>query len=349
MVLTDPRFSREQRHAGISRGSNAMMPDELVVPTDRTLGMDGPQHASLRRLVAKAFTPRRVEELRPSIQQMTERLLDDIAAQGPPADLVAGLASPLPVEVICQLLGLPLEHRDRFRRWSDATLSVTALGEGDSSDAWRNLTEYLTETIRVKRQQPGDDLVSALIAARDQEDRLTETEMLFLAIGVLIGGNETTVHAVGLAMWRLFQHPDQLAALRSDPTLIASAVEELLRYQPIGSVGRRRFATEDLELGGASIRCGDMVLVAIRSANRDDARFADPERFDVTRGRNPHLTFGQGAHYCLGAALARVELQVAVESLLRRFPTLRLAVPEDEVPWTTGTMVTGLASLPVTW
>jgi cytochrome P450 len=348
-VLTDPRFSREQRHAGAGGAGGATLPKEFVVATDRTLQMDGPDHASLRRLVAKAFTARRVEELRPHIQEITDGLLDAMSASGPPADLVAGLASPLPIQVICELLGLPVEDRDQFRRWSDATVSVNGYGAQEVSDAWAGLMGYLTESIARKRERPGADLVSALIAARDQEDKLTETELLFLSIGVLIGGNETTVHAIGLGVWRLLQHPEQWLALLANPALVRPAVEELLRYQPIGSVGRKRFCTEDLELGGVTIPQGDVVLLAVRSANRDAACVHDPERFDVTRARNPHLTFGQGPHYCLGAALARVELQVVLERLLARFPRLHVAVPADQLRWTAGTMVTGFAELPVSW
>ena len=348
-VLTDPRFSREQRHAGAGGAGGATLPREFVVTTDRTLQMDGPDHASLRRLVARAFTARRVEELRPHIQEITDGLLDAMSASGPPADLVAGLASPLPIQVICELLGLPVEDRDQFRRWSDATVSVNGYGAQEVSDAWAGLMGYLTETIARKREQPGADLVGALIAARDQEDKLTETELLFLSIGVLIGGNETTVHAIGLSIWRLLQHPAQWRSLLGDPSLIKPAVEELLRYQPIGSVGRKRFCTEDVEMGGVTIPQGDVVLLAVRSANRDTACVHDPERFDVTRARNPHLTFGQGPHYCLGAALARVELQVVLERLLARFPRLHVAVPADQLRWTAGTMVTGFAELPVSW
>jgi cytochrome P450 len=348
-VLTDPRFSREQRHAGSTGAGGATLPEEFVVVTDRTLQMDGPDHASLRRLVAKAFTARRVEELRPRIREITDDLLDAMSAGGRPADLVAGLASPLPIQVICELLGLPVEDRDRFRRWSDATVSVNGHGAREVSDAWSGLIGYLTDAIARKREHPAADLVSALIAARDQEDRLTETELLFLAIGVLIGGNETTVHAIGLSVWRLLQHPEHWEAARRDRSLVRHAVEELLRYQPIGAVGRRRFCVEDLSLGGVSIRQGDVVLLAVRSANRDVACVADPERFDATRRRNPHLTFGQGPHYCIGAALARVELQVVLERLLERFPALHVAVPADQLRWTAGTMVTGFEELPVSW
>jgi cytochrome P450 len=348
LVLGDSRFTRDLRFTTSTRAGGAP-PEEFVVDSDRTLAMDGPAHLALRRLVARAFSAARMEARRPRIQQITDDLLDQVAEQPLPVDLIKAYAAPLPVQVICELLGVPDDNREQFRTWSDATVSVTAHSPDEVSAAWAGLLGYFTDLIQQRREDPGEDLISALIAARDGGDRLTETEMVFLAIGVLIGGNETTVNAIVLGLCQLWQHPRELAALRDDPSLIDTAVEELLRYEPLSGLGRRRLVKTDLELSGVPLSAGDNVILSMRSANRDEDHFDNAEHLCLARKNNPHLAFGHGPHYCLGASLARVELQIALSSLLRRFPGLSPAVPLDQIPRKTGLMVTGLHELPVTW
>ena len=329
-VMTDTRFSRDLRFSASTRAGGAP-PEEFVVNSARTLAMDGSPHLSLRRLVAGAFTPNRMEAFRPRVQQITDDLLDELAAMPRPADLIDAFAAPLPVRVICELLGVPDDNRAQFRAWSDATVSVTAHTQDEVSAAWTGLLGYFTELIKERRSNPGNDLISTLIAARDGADKLTETELLFLAIGVLIGGNETTVNAIVLGLCQLWAHPDALAVVLADPALIRTAVEELLRFEPLSGLGRRRLVTADLELSGVPLSAGDNVILSVRGANRDEEYFDDPEQLLVDRQKNPHLSFGQGPHYCMGASLARVELQVALDRLLRRFPGIAPAVPLDQL------------------
>jgi cytochrome P450 len=347
-VLGDLRFTRDLRFTTSTRAGGAP-PEEFVVDTDRTLAMDGPPHLALRRLVARAFSASRMEAQRPRIQEIADDLLDRLAARPQPVDLIDAYAAPLPVRVICELLGVPADNRAQFRAWSDATVSVTAHSEEEVALAWAGLLGFFRDMVDERRRSPGNDLISALIAAHDDGDELTETEMVFLATGVLIGGNETTVNAIVLGLCELWRKPDQLEALRADPALVDTAVEELLRYEPLSGLGRRRIAKTDLELSGRSIKAGESVVLSVRSANRDEKNFTEPESLCLSRKNNPHLAFGHGAHYCLGASLARIELQVAFTTLLRRFPAVRPAVPVDQIPRKTGLMVTGLQELPVQW
>jgi cytochrome P450 len=347
-VMADGRFTRDLRFTTSTRAGGAP-PEEFVVDTDRTLAMDGPPHLALRRLVSRAFSLGRMEAQRPRIQQIADDLLDRLEGRPQPVDLIDAYAAPLPVQVICELLGVPADNRAQFRAWSDATVSVTAHSEEEVGLAWAGLLGFFREMIEERRRSPGNDLISALIAAYDDGDKLTETEMVFLATGVLIGGNETTVNAIVLGLCELWRHPDQLAALRADPSLVDTAVEELLRYEPLSGLGRRRIAKTDLELSGFPIKAGESVVLSVRSANRDEKHFTEPECLRVSRDNNLHLSFGHGAHYCLGASLARIELQVAFATLLRRFPKLSPAVPIDQIPRKTGLMVAGLQELPVKW
>jgi cytochrome P450 len=348
-VLSDPRFSRDLRFSAKPVAGRAEFPTELVVPSDRTLGMDGPDHLALRRLASPAFSQRRMEAMRPRIQQIADRLLADMADSGPPVDLIGGFAAPFPVQVICEVLGVPDDNWDQFRIWSDATVSVTSHSEEEVLAGWAGLMDTVSRTINQKRRTPAADLISTFIAARDGNDALTDTELLFLAIGVLIGGNETTANAIALGVCHLWEHPDQMAALQTDSALIDTAVEELLRWEPLSTVGRRRVATEEVHLAGARIQAGDTVVISMRAANRDERHFTEPERLYLARRPNPHLSFGHGPHFCLGASLARIELQVALGSLVREFPGLRPAGPVDDLPRKSGLMVEGLVELPVTW
>jgi cytochrome P450 len=344
-VLGDPRFSRA---ALLDRDVPRTSPRRLKDPTLHTV--DPPEHNRLRRLVSAAFSPRQIDRLAAHAQRVTDELLDAVEEQGPPADLVAGLATPLPIAVIAEMLGVPLADRDRFTGWIDVALATTAFSSEEIHDAFTRLKDYLAELIAARRREPSDDLLGALVEARDRDDRLSEDELVVLGVTLLYAGLETTSNHIGNFTYTLLTHPDQLAALRSDPGLLDPAVDELLRYIPtVTSAGFTRIATEDIELGGVRVRAGDAVMVQIDAANRDQRVFDDPDELNITRKPNPHLAFGFGPHYCVAAQLAKAELRVAVRSLLRRFPGLRLAADDSELPWRRGRMVRGLDRLPVTW
>lgn len=341
LVLGDQRFSRA---AAVSRDE----PRQSEGQRDSgILSMDPPDHTRLRSLVAKAFTVRQVEKLRPQVRALTSELLDDMEAAGQPADLVDLFALPLPVAVICRLLGVPTEDRPKFRVWSDAALSTSSLSAEEFDRNRDELRAYMSELIAQHRAEPRDDLMTALIEARDGRDRLTELELVDLCVGILVAGHETTATQIPNFVLTLLDHPDQLARLRAEPELIPNAVEELLRFVPLGSgSGQPRYATEDIEVGGTLVRAGSPVLVAIGAANRDALRFSAPGVLDVTRESNQHLGFGHGVHHCLGAPLARMELQEALSALLVRFPGLRLA---GDVTWKSEMLVRGPRVMPIGW
>jgi cytochrome P450 len=343
-VLGDPRFSRA---AAVGRDEPRSRPEPSG---SGMLSMDPPEHTRLRKLVAKAFTMRRVEALRPRVQQIADGLLDRMVEHGPPADLVEEFALPLPVTVICELLGVPYEDRNDFRRWSDAVLSTTALTREQVQEYLDNLHEYMAGLVAKRRVDPTEDLLGALVRARDEEDRLTEDELVRLGVGILVAGHETTASQIPNFVYVLLTRSGEWQRLRTEPELVPRAVEELLRYIPLGAAaGFPRYATEDVELGGVLVRAGEPVLAVVASANRDERVFADPDTLDLAREANPHVGFGHGVHHCLGAPLARMELQVALDSLLRCMPELRLAAPEPELRWKTGMLVRGLESFPVSW
>ncbi|WP_328391454.1 cytochrome P450 [Nocardia sp. NBC_00416] len=346
LVLGDPRFSRS---ATVGRED---IPRATPAPTrpDGLLSLDPPEHSRLRKLVAKAFTSRRVAQLRPRTRDIVDEKLTQMQRSGSPADLVQGLALPLPVTVICEMLGVPPRDQHRFRDFSDAILSTTAYTREQIEAARDSLEGYLAEQIAERRERPTDDLLGALVAARDEEDRLSERELVNLGVGILIAGHETTANQIANFTYVLLTQREYWEQLRGEPELIPGAVEELLRHVQLGAGGGQpRVATEDVVLSGVTVRAGEAVFVHTQAANRDEAVFDDPEALDLTRQRNPHVAFGYGAHHCLGAQLARVELQVALEALLERFPALRLAAPLDEIPWKSGLLVRGPKELLVEW
>ncbi|MFD9812722.1 cytochrome P450 [Streptomyces sp. NPDC059080] len=340
-VLGDQRFSRalglehdEPRQSEGSRDSGI-------------LSMDPPEHTRLRSLVAKAFTVRQVEKLRPQVKELTGQLLDELEDAGPPADLVDRYALPIPVAVICRMLGVPVEDRPKFRAWSDAALSTSSLTAKEFEANREELRAYMRQLIEEHRRHPQDDLMTALIDARDAGDRLSELELVDLCIGILVAGHETTATQIPNFVLTLLDHPEELARLRERPELMAGAVEELLRFVPLGSgAGQPRYATEDIEVGGTLVRAGTPVLVAVGAANRDALRFSSPGTLDFARTGNQHLGFGHGVHHCLGAPLARLELQEALGALITRFPGLRVA---GDVQWKTEMLVRGPRVLPVGW
>ncbi|AVT34248.1 cytochrome P450 [Plantactinospora sp. BC1] len=330
------------------------------------LNMDPPDHTRIRRLVRYAFGPQRIARLRPRIEAAAEELLDRIAPAGR-ADLVAEYAGPLPVTVIGDLLGVPEADRAALRGWTDAMLAPPADDPRAAGRAILSIQDFLVRLIADKRRNPGDDLLTALIAARDTgdedaapgvddaargedgSDRLSEDELTSLAFLVLFAGYENSVHVIGTGLLALLRNPEQLALARNAAEPSPAAVEELLRYEPPGTVALRRFAVTDLTIGGTTIPAGATVLLCLAAANRDPERFADPDALDLERPDNAHLTLGHGIHYCVGAPLARLEAQIAIGAVLRRFPKLALAVDPAELAWRPSFRTRGLSSLPVTF
>jgi cytochrome P450 len=312
---------------------------------------DPPEHTRLRRLVAKAFTARRVEQLRGRAEQITGDLLDEMVKAGPPADLAQALAVPLPGLMICELIGVPYADRDQFRDWVGAWMSVTALTPEQRGEYIAQLAGYVAALAAQRRQTPTDDLLGALVTAQEEGDRLTEDEVVQLTLVILAAGYESTASQIVNCTYALLTHPDQLALLRSRPDLMPGAVEELMRWVPLLAVADvlPRYALADVELSGGTVRAGEPVLLAKHAANRDPRRYDDPDRLDITRDAQGELGFGHGAHHCLGAPLARMDIQTALTALLQRFPNLRLAVPESELEWKTGMAVRGPVALPIAW
>ncbi|MFJ3977391.1 cytochrome P450 [Streptomyces sp. NPDC090021] len=348
-ALSDTRLSSDVRDASDPRLLAQLPQTERESMLSNMLRSDPPDHTRLRRLVSKAFTARRVAELRPRIQAITDRLLDGIAPAGH-ADLVEEFALPLPVTVIGELLGVPVDDRHDFQRWTDRMVMRGAEPPDPAvvNEAWQHMRAYVTDLIRAKRARPGDDLLSGLIAARDEQQRLSEDELIAMVFLLLAAGYITTVNLIGGAIAMLLTHPAQLDLLRDDPELLEGAVEEFLRYDGPVNPGIARFAREDGEIAGVSVPRGATVLIASAIADRDPERFPDPDRLDITRQDNAHLAFGHGVHYCLGAPLARLEGRIAIGTALRRLPGLALAVPPDEIPWRPGGL-RGPLSLPVTF
>ncbi|MFI1395445.1 cytochrome P450 [Streptomyces sp. NPDC020681] len=343
-VLSDARCSRAATVLPES-------PKLTAVPFDAggLFTMDPPEHTRLRSLVSSAFTARRVDLLRPRIQELADELLDRMAERGGPVDFNDAFAFPYPVAVICELLGVPFADRELFRGWSDAILSLTAHTPEQMLERKLALVAYLQQLLEDKRRRPGDDLLSALVSVRDEDGPLTEHELVTMAMTLLVAGHETTVGLLAASVFTLLRHAGGMRLVPDDPQELATLVEELLRFNPIGDGGPLRVTTAEIEVAGRTVPAGSAVIGAICSANRDERRFPDPERFDPARRDAPHLAFGHGPHYCLGAPLARAELQIALAALARRFPDLRLAVPVEEIRMHTGLLVNRLESLPLNW
>lgn len=344
-ALGDPRFSLA---AAAVRDVPRLTPQRYGgILTDQ----DPPDHTRLRRLVAKAFTARRMEQLRDHAEQITGGLIDEMVTAGPSADLSEALALPLPGLMICELIGVPYADRDQFRDWVGAWMSVTALTPEQRGEYLGQLARYLADLAAQRRQHSTDDLLGALVSASDEGERLSEDEVVQLTLVILAAGYESTASQIVNFTYALLTHPGQLALLRSRPELMPGAVEELMRWVPLLAVADvlPRYALEDVELSGGTVRSGEPVLLAKHAANRDPRRYADPERLDITRDAQGQLGFGHGAHHCLGAPLARMDIQIALSALLQRFPDLRLAVPETEVEWKSGMAVRGPVTLPIAW
>jgi len=345
-VLSDARFSRA---AAVGRDNPRESVVDVSQVAESVLSMDPPEHTRIRKLVGKAFTPRRVEELRPRAAEIASGLLDDMIADGPPADLVDGFSFAFPAIMICELLGIPEGDRLVFRSWANAVVSTTTTTSVQEQDAYLHLVSYIADLIAERRARPGDDMLTGLVQARDNEDRLSESELLILAIALLVAGHETTAHQITNMTYTLLTHPWHLQQLREQPELLPAAVEEMLRFNVFASAINPRIATTDMELGNVLVRAGDAVLCSRSSANRDENVFSRAGELDFTRDPNPHVAFGYGPHFCLGANLARMELQVALSAIFTRLPGVHIAVPEDSLTWHDETIMRGLAAFPIAW
>ena len=343
------RFVKDPRNAGAKyrKTMPRWLPAGIRALEQNMLDTDDPSHRRLRTLVNQAFSRRHVEALRGRIETITDDLLSDIA-QGGTVDLLKNFALPLPLTVICELLGIPAADRNKFHKWSSAFLSTTSdLKMLRSLPSILALVRYLKRMSRARRNDPANDLVTSLVEAEEQGDRLNEHELVAMIVILMVAGHETTVNLIASGTLALLEAPEQKRRLVEEPALTSSAVDELLRFTAPVETATERYATEDMELGGAKIQRGDLVLAAIASANRDERKFSTPDDLDLSRNPNPHVAFGDGIHFCLGHQLARLEAEIAFTRLFERFPGLKLVKPANELVWRETPVVRGLQALPV--
>ncbi|GAA2790348.1 cytochrome P450 [Crossiella cryophila] len=344
-VLTDSRFTVRNRRFLFAKNQQ----DPPPMRRGMLLSMDAPEHPAYRKLLTREFTVRRMQHLRPRIQQIVDEHLDAMAAKGGVVDLVEELALPVPSLVICELLGVPYADRDHFQSVTVDLLRLDTPPERRLA-AVEEFNQYLAVLVRTKRLDPGEDLLSDLIARADAGEELIDDEVLVsFAFLLLVAGHETTANMIGLSTAVLLENPDQLDLLKNKPELADKAVEELLRYLTIIHLGLQRSALEDVEIGGHLIKAGEIVALHVSGANFDPALLEDAERLDITRQPVAHLTFGFGPHQCLGQQLARMELRVVFSTLFERFPTLELAAPLAEIPFRSDMAIYGVHKLPVRW
>jgi cytochrome P450 len=349
-VLKDDGFAKDPLNAqDPEQRAEAPWVPSFLKPLERNmLDVDEPDHRRLRTLVSKAFTPRLIERLRGRIEAICQELLDAMERKGR-AEFVRDYALPLPATVIAELLGIPAGDHRKFHRWSNRIVSISS-----GRDVWRALpaalafVRYLRRMTELRRVSPEDDLISALVQAEEAGDRLSQDELLAMSFLLLVAGHETTVNLIASGTLALIEHPEQLENLKADPQLIKPAVEELLRYTSPIEIATERYAREDLEVSKTEVPRGELVLAVLGSANRDEQYFEDPDALDLARHPNKHLAFGRGGvHHCLGAPLARMEGQIAITALLRRFPDMNLAVTSESMRWRRGLFLRGLGRLPL--
>jgi len=351
MVLTDERFVKNRRNARTpeeSRREPWFRKLRVFKSLEQNmLDLDPPDHTRLRALVGKAFTPGLIEQLRTRIHRLTEELLDKVQDRGS-MDLISDYALPLPTTIIAEILGVPVEDRHKFHRWSNAMTRVSSpWGMLMAIPSALAFFRYIRSIIVKRRANSQDDLVSALIRAEEAGDKLSEDELVAMVFLLLVAGHETTVNLIGNSMLALLEHPEQMKKLRNDPELVRPAIEELLRFTSPVEMATERYAREDVTIADVSIPRGSVVFAVIASANRDQRHFTNPDTLDIAREPNRHLSFGLGPHYCLGAPLARLEGQIAINTLLHRIPDLRLAVKQSSLRWRPGLVLRGLRSLPM--
>jgi cytochrome P450 len=344
--LRDPRVSADALHPGLPSlaASRRMAPEEVIFPR-----MDDPQHAEQRRMLTRTFTVKQAEAMRPRVQEVVDDALDRMIDNGQPADLVTEFALPVPSRIIAVLLGVPYEDHAVFQTNSTTLLDLSATAE-QAKAANAALATYILDLVGRREREPGDDLLSQL-ATRIASGELTREQVAYIARALLIAGHETTANMISLGTLTLLQHPDQLARVRDaeDPRTVADAVEEILRYQTIAENAAIRVAREDITIGGQLVRAGEGMIFCLPVANRDAAFLDDPDSFSIDHQARGHVAFGYGIHQCLGQNLARVELQIALPTLLRRLPGLRLAVPFEEIPFHRKRVTFGTPRLPVAW
>ena len=346
-VLKDyAHFTRDMRKVLPTRERMSL---NMANPMDSImLNFDPPDHTRLRALVSKGFTPRLIETLRPRIQELSDQFIEAVQAHGQ-MDLIEDFALPLPIIVISELLGVPVEDRDKFRQWSSIIISASGNLQGSETvnRAFSEFVAYLDSLFERRRTEPADDLLTALLQAEIDGEMLQTHELYAMVMLLLIAGHETTVNLIGNGMLALMQHPDQMKKLQDDPTLIKLAVEELLRYDGPVEWATPRWATEPITLEGQPIGRGDIIFIILAAADHDPAQFTMPDELDIARERSNHLAFGMGVHYCLGAPLARLEGQIAINTLLARLPNIHLAAAPETLTWRPGFIVRGLHTLPV--
>lgn len=347
-LLGDERVSVDEHRPGFPHFSEAMA-NTLEHRPKMVFNLDAPEHTRLRRMLTKAFTAKRINALRPTIQQLTDDLVDQVLAGPKPVDLVEALALPLPSQMISELLGVPYSDHEFFQRNSGIAVSRNSTAE-ENGAATQTLMEYLLGLVRTKLEDPGDDVLSDL-AERVREGEITETEAGLLGLQVLVAGHETSANMIALGTVALLETPEQLAVLREtdDRKVVINATEEMLRYLTVPHVGQRRIATEDIEIAGEVIRAGEGIIIDLPTANWDPSAFPEPERLDLDRSASHHNAFGFGPHQCVGQQLARAELQIVYGTLFRRIPTLRLATSFDQLEFKHAALAFGVSELPVTW
>jgi cytochrome P450 len=344
-ALSDPRLVKAISPAAAL--AHQLVPDLAAGLTTHMLRFDPPDHTRLRRLVGAVFTRRRVDQLAPRIQAIADTLLDELDGCTD-VDLIPSYALPLPMTVICELIGVPTEARADFRAWTEVLAAGVFADADDFVAAATDQIAYVRELAEAKERHPADDLLSALVAVREGGDRLSRDELTSMVWVLVVAGHETTVNLIANGVHALLTHPDQLDRLRADPELIGPAVEELLRFESPLQITVPLRAAEPVDIAGTAIAAGEIVLPALLAANRDPSRTADPGTLDIGRRDNPHVAFGHGIHHCLGAPLARLEGRIALAALLQRFPRLRLTMPADELSWRPNVLIHGLTTLPVT-
>jgi len=345
-VLSDPRFTRPTAADNAARVADTESGGVFNSEMASVLPQHGEDHLTWRRMIGKWFTAKRMNALRPGMAAMAEQLIDEMVAKGAPGDLKAGLAFPLPVWVICDMLGVPDTDRDRFAHWSDVMLSMTRYTQEEFDAAQAEFGRYMGGHLAAKRAEPGDDILSALIA--DGAD-WSDAKLAATGIGLLIAGHETTANMIAKMVAMLLEDRSRWEQLLADSALVRTAVEEALRADANAGVGMQRYLSEEFEVGGTVLPAGTTAMCSMAAANRDERAFENAAGVDLTRSPNPHLAFGAGAHACLGQPLARTELQVVLEVLLRKLPNLELAVPAAELRRVEGLAVGGLRELPVRW
>ncbi|MGB0034992.1 MAG: cytochrome P450 [Candidatus Acidiferrales bacterium] len=349
-TLKDERFIKDRFKTPELTAKQPWMPKSFLPLAHNMLDQDPPAHTRLRALVHKGFTPRLIEEMRKRVQSLTDEFLDAKTRAGN-MDLIHDYALPLPSTIIAEMLGVPAEDRHRFHRWSSSMVSADAskLSLYRAMPGALAFIRYVRKLVKKRRADPRDDLTSALVRAEEAGDQLSEDEMVAMIVLLLIAGHETTVNLIANGTLALLAHPEQMEMLRKDPGMIQTAVEELLRYDGPLAMATERFAREDVNLGGTTIPRNGLAFAVLGSANRDERQFENPDALDLARAENKHLAFGLGIHYCLGAPLARLEGQIAINTLLRRTADLRLRVPREELRWRRGLMLRGVEELPVSF